>query len=203
MNELSRQAVHFSSLAFVLLAPFAGRLLISGFFLAVAFAFLAYSLHLRRLRKNWLSQMLDAVSSFFLDRFERKSAISFMGAFWLFFSYGITFLLFPMAIALASCSILAVSDSISTIVGTSFGRHKTIGGKSLEGSMAFFISAFMVSLFFLDLRLSLAAAGVATIAEMLPDLGYFRSLRKRELVDDNLMIPLVTSLLIYFAAPYL
>jgi dolichol kinase len=200
MKELLRQAVHLSTLALVLLAPFAGQIFASVFFFAVAFAFLAYPLFL--MRRGWL-RALDTASSFFLDRFERKEAKSYVGAFWLFFAYGLTFLLFPLTIAMVSCSILAVSDGISTLVGVRFGKHRTIGGKSLEGSMAFFISAFITSAFFLGTRLSLLAAGAATIAELLPDARYFWSLRKRELIDDNLLIPLVTSLFIYFVAPYL
>jgi dolichol kinase len=54
-------------------------------------------------------------------------------------------LLFPKVIAINAFTILIISDTTSALVGRRFGRHRFFA-KSLEGSLAFFISAVMVIL---------------------------------------------------------
>jgi dolichol kinase len=102
----------------------------------------------------------------------------------------LTILSFPKPIAIAAIFTLGIADPLSAIVGIKYGRLRLFPNKSLEGSLAFFVSSFIIT--FLTLFLAstatipvslfvafLAALGVSTF-EMLPIK-----------LDDNLTIPLV------------
>ena len=96
--------------------------------------------------------------------------------------------LFEKSVAVAVLLILTVSDTAASLVGLRFGRTRLVG-KSLEGSLAFFVTA--LAILFLTLHgpflLLAVAALIATITEALPALRFGRL----EL-NDNLLIPLVT-----------
>jgi len=104
----------------------------------------------------------------------------------------LTILTFPKPIALCAILTLAISDPLSAIIGIKYGRHKWAAGKSIEGSAAFFISSFVISLSVLlhftevywgwVLLLSLSSSIIISAFELIP-------LR----VDDNLTIPLFTA----------
>jgi len=105
----------------------------------------------------------------------------------------LTVLSFPKIVALISVYTLAIGDPLSALVGIKFGKHRIFQGKSLEGSLAFLLSAFACAFFVLALSAgefhwtmmaaSLIIASGSTIFEMLP-------IR----LDDNLTIPLFTGL---------
>ena len=94
-------------------------------------------------------------------------------------------LLFPKVIAINAFAILIISDTTSALVGRRFGRHRFFA-KSLEGSVAFFISAVIVILIApkvsrlpAEYVVGIIAAAIGAIVEALP-------IR----IDDNLSIPL-------------
>jgi dolichol kinase len=94
-------------------------------------------------------------------------------------------LLFPKIIAINAITILIISDTTSALVGRRFGRHRFLG-KSLEGSLAFFISAVLVVLVApkidrlpMEYIIGFIAAAIGTVVEALPIK-----------IDDNLTIPL-------------
>lgn len=101
----------------------------------------------------------------------------------------LTILTMPKAAALIAIYTLALADPLSALVGIRWGRHRLAGGKSLEGSAAFFVATAVVAGTVLawsgpappgplvGAALLIAAAG--TGLEALP-------LR----LDDNLTIPL-------------
>jgi dolichol kinase len=94
-------------------------------------------------------------------------------------------LLFPKVIAINAFTILIISDTTAALFGRRFGRHRFLA-KSLEGSLAFFISAVMVILIApkvsripAEYVIGIVAAAIGTVVEALP-------IR----IDDNLTIPL-------------
>ena len=101
-------------------------------------------------------------------------------------SLGIIFslLLFPKLIAGVVITIVAFSDSIATVIGRFYGRLKIPynHGKSVEGSIAFLVSAFICSIFYLPLGIALIVSLVSCIIESLP------------IELDNISIPLGTGL---------
>ncbi|MBI4182032.1 MAG: hypothetical protein HY520_03640 [Candidatus Aenigmarchaeota archaeon] len=186
MNERSRQAIHLLGILFILVAQLLlpiERLLL---FFGIAFLFLLYSLYLQRpqppLRRlvGWLDRRLRPL----LLRYERPGP-PFRGAFWFYMGCGIAFLLFPLPAATAAGLILAIGDSLSTLVGRRYGRLELLAGKTVEGTLAFFVAATAISFL---LGQPLLGAFAATAGELLPAL--FPGLREKGWLDDNLLIPL-------------
>ncbi|HEY8514842.1 MAG TPA: SEC59/DGK1/VTE5 family protein [Candidatus Binatia bacterium] len=103
----------------------------------------------------------------------------------------LTILTFPKPIALIAIYTLAIADPLSAVVGIRFGRHRLIGRKTLEGSLAFFAATFAVSAAVLawgaavpvTLSTRLEASFVVAALGMLVDALPVR-------IDDNITIPL-------------
>ncbi len=91
---------------------------------------------------------------------------------------------FPGLIAALSILVLAVLDSISTIVGITFGNHKIYQNKSAEGTLAGIGATFLVLLIFIHPVVACITACIAGITELYSP------------VDDNMTIPLITALTI-------
>ena len=99
----------------------------------------------------------------------------------------LSILLFDVDIALFSITILTVGDPAASTIGKRWGRYR-IKGKSLEGSMAFFITTAVVGLILQRLWPGLPAtviiAGVVT--------GTLTELLSTK-VNDNFLIPLTAA----------
>ena len=107
----------------------------------------------------------------------------------------LTLISFPKVVALVAIYTLAVADPMSAIIGIKYGKTMVVANKSLEGSLAFFISSFLITflVFFWwtsyvttmlgpIFLLSFLVALIGSLFEMIP-------LR----IDDNLTIPLFTA----------
>ncbi|MGE5497158.1 MAG: diacylglycerol/polyprenol kinase family protein [Syntrophothermus sp.] len=110
------------------------------------------------------------------------------GASYVFISALVCVLIFPKLFVLTSFSVLIISDTSAALFGRKFGRHKFLS-KSLEGTLAFFVSACVVVFFapkaqnlMLEYAVGFIAVAIGAIAENL-SYGW---------ADDNLMIPLST-----------
>ena len=99
----------------------------------------------------------------------------------------LSILLFDVDIALFSISILTVGDPAASTIGKRWGRYR-IKGKSLEGSMAFFISTMVMGLILqrlwpgLPAIVLIAGAVTGTLTELLSTK-----------INDNLLIPLAAA----------
>jgi len=99
----------------------------------------------------------------------------------------LSLVLFPVLIACVTIAILACADSMATIVGKFYGKvripynHK----KSLEGCVAFFITALICAVIYVPLKTALIVSLVSCIIESLP--GEF----------DNISVPLGTGLFLW------
>lgn len=107
------------------------------------------------------------------------------GSTYILLSSTIVFLLFGKPIASTALIFLAIGDPVAGMVGTKWGRIK-IGHKSLEGSTAFLIAAFVAGALLSGINhipLHFIALGAlsAAIVELL-------SLS----INDNLTIPLIS-----------
>lgn len=100
----------------------------------------------------------------------------------------LTVWLFPKPIAIAALFVQSISDSAASLIGLRFGRSRFLG-KSLAGSLAFFVTALVILWVALPgaRGVAFAAALVATLVEALPA----PRLGRLEL-NDNLTIPLLT-----------
>jgi dolichol kinase len=118
------------------------------------------------------------------EKDEKKKNLN--GATYVFISALIGVVLFPKVLFLTAFPILIISDSTAALVGRKFGKHKFLA-KSLEGTLAFFISASIVVLFtpkllngsITEYMIGIFAAAIGAIVENV-SFG---------LADDNLSIP--------------
>jgi diacylglycerol kinase (CTP) len=119
---------------------------------------------------------------------------SLSGSTWFFFAGLIAIAAFPKVAVALSFLYLAIGDPLASWVGLKWGRIRLPGGKSLEGSLTFFVVSAVAGLALLFFDASVAfgwsavalvgiTAAVAAFAEWLPIKG----------VDDNFIVPLLTS----------
>lgn len=108
------------------------------------------------------------------------------GFIYFFIGIIITLYLFQFNIAIANAAILILlfGDSASTLIGKRFGKIKLPfqSHKTLEGSLAFLVVGFLVSLTQLPFIPALAGAFAGTLTEAYSP------------IDDNVPIPLVSAL---------
>ncbi len=119
-----------------------------------------------------------------IDLMERKDATPGKGA--LFFAMGALIpliLLGSVAVAIGVFT-LAVLDSVTTIVGLRFGRHRIYNGKSVEGTAGGIVVTATVLLPLLVPGYAVLVAIVAGIVELLSP------------VDDNLIIPVIVAVVL-------
>jgi len=192
--EIQRQLVHLAGFLSVILAVFIGRLIVVYFFTAAAVLGI-YSIYIKKERErlNLIEKMETKIREFVM-KFERKNIPRpFTGAIWFFLTSGVVYLIFPLDIASAAVLMLAIGDSFSTLAGIHLGRHRIIGKKTLEGTLACFIGC-LFSVFFAPLYVVIPGAVAATLAEIAPDLRIFSGMKKKGWIDDNLLIPVVAGI---------
>lgn len=106
----------------------------------------------------------------------------------------LTIIFFEKSIAITVLLFTVFGDAISAIIGVKYGKIKLFGGKTLEGSLSFFLICIALGLVLiylprlrishtLNLFLILFGAAAAAFMELLP-------LR----VDDNLSVPIFSGI---------
>ena len=117
------------------------------------------------------------------------------GATTLAIGYTLAAAAFPGRAAVAGILFTGVGDAVAAVVGKRWGRHRYPGGKSLEGSAAFFAVAFGIAWAAMvaggpDGAAALGPAAVAGRAALAA--GVVMAVEALTLrVDDNLYLPLV------------
>lgn len=135
----------------------------------------------------------------FLKRFEREDVIQKSpGKGSIYFLVGVllTIKLFPKDIALTSIMILALGDSVSTLIGINFGRTKHFingsGKKLLEGTLAGIVAAFIGCLVLIfsipNFSVAILEAAIACIGAMIIETIDLQV--NKQAVDDNIIVPL-------------
>jgi len=99
----------------------------------------------------------------------------------------ITILLYPKAIAIFAISMLSVSDALAAWVGKGIGRTPIRSNKTLEGSLAFFLSAFLIAV--PVLHWSTATALLGALAGTVLEWGILP-------LNDNLTVPIGSGLFV-------
>jgi dolichol kinase len=182
--EILRKIVHLATLiipvGYALTSEETIILFLIPFFLALLSVDLLRHLH---------SGMASLFRKYFFGRVLREEEKpTFMGSTYFIFSTILTILLFPKSIAITSILILILSDTAAAFIGEWIGRVH-IFGKTLEGSIAFFLTSLLIVWIYPDLNRSsgsLAALG-ATLIEILPIK-----------LNDNLTIPLIAGAIMSF-----
>lgn len=100
-------------------------------------------------------------------------------------------LIFPKGVAILSILYLGFGDALASIVGVKWGRHKVGRRFSVEGSLTFFATCFLITLIypFLNPAFSGSILGLAFLGGLIGMVSEWLSFR----LDDNLVIPLVSA----------
>ena len=72
---------------------------------------------------------------------------------------------FPGEMAIGAITVATLGDAMAAIVGKPFGKHRFKNGKSLEGSLAFFITALLILVPLMDLPHGVVGALAGTLVE--------------------------------------
>jgi dolichol kinase len=125
---------------------------------------------------------------FIIENFERRGEIPAKGAIFFLIGSLITLFIFHSFIASISILILGLHDSFATMIGKEFGKRKIPynKNKTIEGSISGMVIGFIGASFFLPSEIAFITVLVAGIIESVD----FR-------IDDNLLIPLASALMIY------
>jgi dolichol kinase len=184
-DELLRKGIHLCSLSIPVIYYFITReLALSILVPLVIFSLVA---DLSRYYFPSFGNFFYKVFGFLLRDHEKDHVKKNLnGATYVLIAAAITVLIFPKVIAVSAFAILIVSDISAALIGRRFGKVKFLS-KSLEGTLAFFVSACIVIIFApkveglaLEYLIGFTAAFVGAIAENI-SFGY---------ADDNLTIPL-------------
>ncbi|MBR9976464.1 MAG: dolichol kinase [Bacteroidetes bacterium] len=107
------------------------------------------------------------------------------GASWVLISATFCVLVFPKLITITAFAILIISDTTAALVGRRFGTKK-FNDKTLEGSTAFVLSAFVVILFTPKVAHAPAEYLIACISAII---GALAEVFSFDIIDDNFAIP--------------
>jgi dolichol kinase len=182
--EIKRKIVHLATLSIPIGYAMLPEKVVVTLLLPLFLGFLTVDL-----LRHYHSGMASLFQKYFLGTVLREEERdTLMGSTYFLFSSTLVILFFPKPIAIVSLLILILSDTAAALVGKGVGRIR-IFGKTLEGSLAFFVSSLIIVWVYPGLGRfwgSVAALG-ATLIELLP-------IR----LDDNLTIPLVAGAIMFF-----
>jgi dolichol kinase len=187
--ETKRQLVHMSGTLFPFYILYVGLgVSVSTFlFLLVAGLIISYG-YKKGVRFPVISEIVDSTErEGVIDEFPGKGALTFfLGSFLVLLLFGSN-----LNVACAAIIILALGDSVATLVGRKYGKHKLFYNpeKSYAGSIAGFVTAFLGAVLFVKPEVALFGAFFGMSVESL--------VLK---IDDNISIPLIAG---FFMSMYL
>lgn len=190
MNQLEtkRQIIHASGLLISFYILWAGwKLSVITMSLILVSTALISETHKRGINIPLMSLVLDNCER--PDVIEERPA---KGALLFFVGSMASLILFKnnLNIVSASIIILAMGDSVSTLIGKKFGKHKIPYNKmkSIEGSFSGFVFALLGAQIFVKFPIAIIGAFSAMFAESLPIS-----------IDDNISIPIISGMIMTIA----
>jgi dolichol kinase len=182
-HEFVRKAIHMCSLSIPIIYYFLSEGQALSLLVPLTLAFLVVDI--ARHHSQTISRWFYNWFGWLLRRHEQEGSVKRLsGATNVLISACFCVLIFPKIIAINAFAILIVSDTTSALVGRRFGK-KRFFKKSLEGSLAFFVSALVVIAFApkvermpLEYVIGVTAAAIGAIVEAI-------SVK----IDDNITIP--------------
>ena len=181
-QEIYRKIIHLSSSVIALALWYFGKETFLPWLIGIAIMLplLDYGRH--------HIDLLRRIYNYFFTIFTRPiENRNLSGASWVVIGAALTTLIFNENTAIIGLLVLSLADSAAAIIGLKFGKTHLFN-KSLEGSAAFFIVAFLI-VFYLSpafFLINLIAVSAATAVEL------FSTIR----INDNLFIPLVTAFIL-------
>ncbi|MBE2188283.1 MAG: hypothetical protein KGZ71_01180 [Desulfobulbaceae bacterium] len=185
-QELLRKGIHLLSLNIPILYIFVSKTLALSILIPMCILFVTIDIISKK--NQVVSELMQKYFGGMLRKHEKKKKrLILNGASWVLISAVITVLVFPKIVAVLAFLILIISDMSAALIGRKFGKTKLFN-KSLEGTMAFIVSAiivvFVIGFFFGGNWVYYIAGISAAIIG-----GFVEAYSKKMKVDDNLSIP--------------
>lgn len=140
-QELFRKGIHISSLLIPSIYVFVTKDFALQVLIPLTFGFVLVDVLGKRVPS--VQRLLYRYFGKILRKHEVDEPFTLNGASWVMLSACLMVFIFPKLIAITALSILTISDLSAALIGRKFGKTPFFG-KSLEGSIAFLISAFCV-----------------------------------------------------------
>lgn len=181
-NELLRKSIHIGYSIVPIIYLFTDKttiLIITG-----ALSVYMVALDLARIKWKWLHDLYLKVLGKILRNHEVDNSKSlFTGGTYIVLSSLFCFIFFSKEVAVSAMLITTFGDTTAALYGKYFGKIK-IFGKTLEGSIVFFITGLIILYFMgmlsgIFLTPALIALLITTVLELLPIP-----------IDDNIIIPI-------------
>lgn len=191
-SEILRKTIHLSSAAI----PVGAFLFSRPVFLLILTALLIFAVVVEFMRHAFqpVRQFFNSVFGALLRQHEvAEQGIHLSGATYVLLAAWITALVFPVVIMVQAMLFLSIGDTMAALIGRKYGKTRFLK-KSLEGSLAFFLSSVVIVLVtpkmgygITEYLIGFAVAGITAIVENITP----------EQIDDNLSISLISSTLLY------
>ncbi len=187
-QEILRKVVHLVSLCIPVIYIFVTEKFALSVLIPMAVVAVALDL-LSRKKDSWANKFVFGFFGGMLRKHERKKKkLLLNGASWVLISAVLTVLIFPKVIAVIAFLILIVSDMSAALIGRKWGKTM-LGRKSLEGTLAFIVSGFLVVIlvgYLFNANIYFYIAGLLGAV-----IGGLAELYAKQLkLDDNLSIPM-------------
>jgi len=184
-DEVVRKLIHLCSLSIPIIYYFISKN--TAVYILAGFTLFAILIDMSRYLSPRIGKYFYLTFGFLLRKHELdNNKRNLNGATYVFISALLSVVIFPKVLFLTAFPILIISDSTAALIGRKWGKHKLLS-KSLEGTLAFFISASIVVMFtpklngsITEYMIGILAAAIGAIVENISH-GY---------ADDNLSIPI-------------
>lgn len=191
-DEIIRKLIHLCSLSIPTIYYFISKedaLLILGIL-----SFLALIIDLSRYYIPKFGEIFYLLFSFILRTHEKDNVRKKLnGATYVLLSAFLGVLIFPKIIFINVFAILIISDISAALIGRKYGATPFLR-KSLEGTLAFFISAIVVIIFAPKIIYSVTEYMIGFFVAML---GAIVENVSNDFIDDNFSIPIILGLIMW------
>ena len=194
-GELQRKGIHL----FSILIPIVYSQLTMGQMLSILIPLTLFFIFfdLASKKYKWARDFVFNNFGHMLRPHEYSRGIILNGASWELISACLCVIIFPKVIFLVGFSILIVSDMCAALIGRKYGRHKIFKTKSIEGTTAFILSAWIVILIIGQLLSApwtfYLFGGIAAFIG-----GIVEATSHIMKMDDNFSIPFSIGLIMWF-----
>jgi len=179
-QELIRKLLHLPTFAFPFIALYSKTTaIVILLLLAAGYLFVIYLEGKRNIRIPCLSAIID---------YCKRNNTYDWGPLYLALGFAVALYISEPVQAFFAAYVIAISDSLASLLGMCCGKYKIpYSGKSVAGSLAFFITCFVGALYYLPPFEALIAAVCLSVIEIISIRGF-----------DNLTLPIASQLLLIF-----
>jgi dolichol kinase len=185
-QELLRKGIHLISLSIPVIYIFVDKR--TALYILVPLTIFAIAVDLLSKFRNPVRFYLYKYFRRMLRSHETQNKLILNGASWVLISATLCVLVFPKLLTVVSFTILIISDISAALIGRKYGKHPIFVGKSLEGTLAFIVTAVIVVFVY---GIAFAAPWTYFVAGIIAAIlgGLIEAISPILKIDDNLSIP--------------